>query len=735
MSSILFCILTIFATITAVLAYSAGKNGGLSDKLSRLYIFVAISSSVWSICFGAILVQDNPEVAYLLRCMGMIGTFAYLIGAAFLVAEWSGIGRIAKKAVEVFSLLGIVIFPFNIRRDYIEFKPAPVGMSYNFKANFWTDVYMFYSIAIAICMFVMVIWMIKSTEKRRIKVTGKRLLASLIAVSLGMLFDTILPAFGIMAVPTSSLGQAICVFIVYTSLNFNKKNHIDISNIAEYIDKSTEVYVLAYDEGLRINLASESAAAFMKLSSSKKYKISELFDLEEEMYYLEGDSARFDATCTQNGVVCNLGIEVIKDDFEDIIGYVVSVTDMTEKMAYISEIEEARRNADKANESKSAFLASMSHEIRTPLNAVIGMDEMIMREHDVEEMHKLAGNIMDAGKSLLTIIDDILDFSKIESGMMTIVEGNYDYAQSVRELNSIVSYRAKKKGLNLTFDIDENIPCRLHGDELRIRQILLNIINNAVKYTKVGWVKVSMSCEWTDDENIVLVVAIEDTGIGIKKEDIPKLFEKFKRLDENINHRVEGTGLGLSIVYGLVNMMKGEVTVKSVYQRGSIFTVRIPQRVVDRQPVGSFNIEYSKERKEYKESFKAPDAKLLVVDDNQINLKIVQGLLKRTEIQVDMANSGFDCLRMVKNKGYDIILLDHMMPEIDGIEVLKRLKHMDENMSKEAPVIALTANAMVGAKEEYISYGFDDYIAKPIDAKELEDTIRNYLPQNLVHKV
>lgn len=732
MSAILFCILTVFATITAVLAYSAGKNGGSSDKLSRLYIMVAISSSVWSVCFGAILVQDNPEVAYLLRCIGMIGTFACLIAAVFLVAEWSGIGRAAKYAVEGFSLLGVVIYPFNIRRDYIVFKPAEVGMSYSFKANFWTDVYMFYSIVIAISMFAMVIWMIKSTKKRRIKVTGRRLLVSLIVITLGMLFDTFLPAFGIMAVPTSSLGQALCIFIVYTSLNFNKKNHIDISNIADYIDNSTEVYVLAYDESLKINLASESAAEFMKLSSGKQYKISELFDLGEEVYYLDGDSARYDATCTQNGVVCNLGIEVIRDDFEDIIGYVVSVTDMTEKMAYISEIEQARRNADNANAAKSAFLASMSHEIRTPLNAVIGMDEMIMRERDVNEIYKLAGNIMDAGKSLLAIIDDILDFSKIESGMMTIIEADYDYAQAVRELNSIVSYRAKKKGLALTFDIDKGIPARLRGDELRIRQILLNLINNAIKYTKVGWVRVSMSCEWSDDDNIVLVASVEDTGIGIKKEDIPKLFEKFKRLDENINHRVEGTGLGLSIVYGLVTMMGGEVKVKSVYQRGSIFTVRIPQRVVDRQPVGGFNIQYSKERTEYKESFKAPDARVMVVDDNQINLKIVRGLLKNTEMQIDVVTNGFDCIEQVKSVSYDLILLDHMMPEMDGIEVLKRLKSMDGNMSRSAPVIALTANAMVGAREEYIGYGFDDYIAKPIDSRELEETIRRHLSKKLV---
>ena len=460
--------------------------------------------------------------------------------------------------------------------------------------------------------------------------------------------------------------------------------------------------MLVCDEDFRIRLASQSAIKFMSLKSDEKYTIGDLFDLDEKCYRISDESARYDAVCTRNGIKCNLGLELIKDDFNDFIGYIVSVTDMTEKMAYISEIEEAKRSADRANASKSSFLASMSHEIRTPLNAVLGIDEMILRESDVEEIHKLAGSIMDAGKSLLAIIDDILDFSKIESGKMSIIDVDYDYSQAVRELYSIVSYRAKKKGLDLIFDIDTNIPKRLRGDELRVRQILVNIINNAVKYTNLGWVKVSASCEWINSERIELVVSVEDTGIG------------------------------LSIVYGLLEMMGGNVEVKSVYQRGSKFIVRIPQIVVDKEPIGVFNMEYSKERKEYKESFKAPRARILVVDDNQINLRIVEGLLKQTSIQIDKKTNGYDCLEAVKNNKYDLILLDHMMPQMDGMEVLNRLKAMENNMSKEAHVIALTANAVVGAKEEYIGHGFDDYLAKPIDVKELECVIRTHLPEDLI---
>lgn len=732
MGALISGLLVVFATITGVMAYNVGKNGGMRQKLSKLYITLAISSSVWSFCFGAILVQDNTDTAYILRCIGMVGTFACLISAVFLIAEWSGIGKVASISVKMFSLLGIVIYPFNIRREYIEFKPAKVGMSYSFKPDFWTDAYMVYSTIIAVCLFAIVFYMIRSTKKRRIKVMGRLLLGSLTIITLGMLFDTILPSFGITAVPTSSLGQALCVFMVYTSLNVKKKNRIDRSNIASYIDNSTEVYMLVCDEDFRIRLASQSAIKFMSLKSDEKYTIGDLFDLDEKCYRISDESARYDAVCTRNGIKCNLGLELIKDDFNDFIGYIVSVTDMTEKMAYISEIEEAKRSADRANASKSSFLASMSHEIRTPLNAVLGIDEMILRESDVEEIHKLAGSIMDAGKSLLAIIDDILDFSKIESGKMSIIDVDYDYSQAVRELYSIVSYRAKKKGLDLIFDIDTNIPKRLRGDELRVRQILINIINNAVKYTNLGWVKVSASCEWINSERIELVVSVEDTGIGIRKEELPTLFEKFKRLDENVNYKVEGTGLGLSIVYGLLEMMGGNVEVKSVYQRGSKFIVRIPQIVVDKEPIGVFNMEYSKERKEYKESFKAPRARILVVDDNQINLRIVEGLLKQTSIQIDKKTNGYDCLEAVKNNKYDLILLDYMMSQMDGMEVLNRLKAMENNMSKEAHVIALTANAVVGAKEEYIGHGFDDYLAKPIDVKELECVIRTHLPEDLI---
>ena len=732
MSSFIFLLLAVFATITFIQAIEALSNKGGTRHISILFALLAISSSLWSVCFGAIPVQTDPNYAYLLRCFGMIGTFATLIFASILIAEWVEVCRPTKYFVVGVSLFGIIIFPFNIRRKYIEFMDTKIGMSYKFKPNIWTNIYLVYSIVIAILLFAMVFYLIRHTKKKRKKIVGMRLMLALIVICVGMLFDTILPAFGITAIPSSTIGQAIGIFIIYSGLDFNKQNRIDIDNITAYVDILKEVYLMAFDDKLNLTFASTSSRNCMQIKDNVNYNFEDIFDCPASRLSSIESAEKLDATCKLNNIVFSLGIEKIIDDFGDNIGYIISGTDLTNRLKYINELNEAKKNADKANASKSAFLASMSHEIRTPLNAVLGMDEMIMRENDINEIHSHAASIMDAGKSLLAIIDDILDFTKIESGMMHIIPNDYKVSEELRELYNIVSFRAKKKGLTLDFEIDPNMPKILNGDEIRIRQILINIINNAVKYTNTGWVKVTLNAEIDDASNMTLVGVVEDTGIGIKKEDIAKLFDKFQRLDENINHKVEGTGLGLSIVYNLLQMMNGTIDVQSVYQRGSKFTVRIPQKIIDLTPIGTVDLTYSSAESDYTESFTAPNSHILVVDDNQINLTIVKGLLKKTLLQIDTASSGRECIDMVQKKHYDLILLDHMMPEMDGIEVLERLKTMDNNLCINTPTIALTANAIVGAKEKYLSLGFNDYLSKPIDYNELEAVIKKHLPSEQI---
>lgn len=386
--------------------------------------------------------------------------------------------------------------------------------------------------------------------------------------------------------------------------------------------------------------------------------------------------------------------------------------------------------AENANRAKSDFLANMSHEIRTPINAVIGMNEMILRESKDKQILEYAGNIDSASHNLLSIINDILDFSKIESGKMEIDEHEYRLDVLIHDVRNMISLKAEQKGLEFIISVNENLPNKLLGDETRIRQVIINLLTNAVKYTHKGSIKfnVSGSQEFSDD-SLNLRIEVTDTGIGIGKEDISKLFDNFSRFDLSVNRNIEGTGLGLAITHRLVTLMDGDIKVKSEYGKGSTFIVTIPQKILDTEKIGSIEWQDNSVRQSnYVNVFTAPDARILAVDDNKMNLMVVENLLKSTQVKLTTCMSGEDALKLVENNRYDIILLDHMMPHMDGIETLKRLKTMMANMSREATVIALTANAVSGVREMYLSEGFDDYMSKPIDSRKLEELLAKYLP-------
>lgn len=404
-----------------------------------------------------------------------------------------------------------------------------------------------------------------------------------------------------------------------------------------------------------------------------------------------------------------------------------------EKVRESDELREAKNLAEQANHAKSDFLANMSHEIRTPINAIMGMNEMVLRESKDESIREYAANIESASKTLLSLINDILDFSKIEAGKMEIVNAPYDTATFFNDVVNMIDVKAKQKQLDFQVDIDSTLPSVLHGDEVRNRQIIVNILNNAVKYTKQGIVKLTV--EGIRESGVVtLKMQVKDSGIGIKKEDMDKLFGGFQRLDLEQNRSIEGTGLGLAITHNLVESMKGRIEVESEYGKGSVFTIFLTQEIIDDTPMGDFKEKFeaaAKQEKGYKESFVAPDAKVLVVDDNDMNLAVAKALLKKTDVQVTTCTSGKECLECIKKEYFDVILLDHMMPEMDGIQTLEKIRQT-ENMCKSVPVIALTANAIVGAKEQYIKAGFSDYLSKPIHGTELEKMLLEYLPQDKV---
>ena len=389
--------------------------------------------------------------------------------------------------------------------------------------------------------------------------------------------------------------------------------------------------------------------------------------------------------------------------------------------------------SESANRAKSNFLSRMSHEIRTPINAIMGMDEMILRESKDPAILEYAQNLQQAAKTVRELINDILDFSKIEAGKMEIIPAEYQLGSLLNDLVNMIRKRAENKGLSFQVEANPNLPTTLFGDEMRIKQVITNLLTNAIKYTEKGGAHLKVDFSPIDEEQISLKVSVSDTGIGIKPEDMDKLFSSFERIEEKRNRSIEGTGLGMNIAQQLLTMMGGKLQVKSVYGKGSTFSFQIVQKVMNPAPLGDFETACHQSlscHKDYQASFRAPEGKILVVDDTVMNLTVVKGLLKQTKIQIDTAQSGLECLGLVQKKKYDIIFLDHMMPNMDGIETLKAMVKLTGNLNEGTPVISLTANAIRGAREQYLEAGFQDYLTKPINCAKLEEMIIKYLPQD-----
>lgn len=396
--------------------------------------------------------------------------------------------------------------------------------------------------------------------------------------------------------------------------------------------------------------------------------------------------------------------------------------------------QDQKKELELVGKSKDAFFASMSHEIRTPINSIIGLNELILREEPSAEIQGYAKNIQNASKMLLALVNDILDLSQLEIQKMELVEKEYHVGQLLHEVVDMMQVRMEEKGLKFIVQVDKNIPSQLCGDERRIKQILLNILSNAVKYTNEGSVTFNCRFEQSDEENVLLRISVADTGLGIRKEELEHLFDAFRRINPEKNQKIEGTGLGLSITKHLLDLMQGEITVDSIYTQGSEFTVVIPQKIVDEAPMGEFTTTTHDKSTStyYSKSFEAPEARILIVDDDDLNLIITTKLLQDTKMSIDTASSVDDCLRKTSKRYYNLILMDYMMPGMNGGELLREVRKQENGLCKDSDVVLLSANVLADKQLEYQQLGFDGLLEKPVDAVRLENEVLKHIPDELI---
>lgn len=728
------CLAVVFSTIIAICGISYFKREKNAGALRYYMLVMGFFGALWSGGYGIMGFTETGEAAAVFRAVGLVGVAGFMMTEALMIAYMVELPKWLFRAYAmIFGIFAVVDLYFFIP-DQHTFVRLNGRMCYYSTNSVGRMVHNIFLAFVAVTMFAMaMLWVHKEKPKRQSYYVRAAILANF-AILFSIIPDTILPMLGKPSFPSSAYGMFLTYMITwFWATKFNAFS-ITVGNLSQYIYESANTAILIFDEYFRLVLANPYGQELLGIKKIENQKLMQLFQGTEaesgriEDGILRDNKGVAELVSVHGAISCSLNFSVARDFHDDPYCIVCFVYDLTKEKNMLEEVV-------RANEAKSQFLANMSHEIRTPINGILGMDSVLLKECHDENLREYAKNIQSAGQSLLSIINDILDISKIESGKMEILTIRYQLFSVLNDCYNLTKIKLQNKPVSFIMQINEKLPSWLYGDEVRIRQIINNFLSNAVKYTKEGNITFELDFEEKTDEQILLVITVRDTGIGIKEEDLGKLFESFTRIEEKRNRNIEGTGLGLNLTKNLVNLMGGEVFAESTYGKGSCFTAKIPQKIADAKPIGDFGKRYQQylsTSDDDKLSFLAPDAKILVVDDVTMNLKVVEGLLKATKIQIDTAVSGSECLECVKTTPYQMIFLDHMMPEMDGLETLEHMKNLADNPNAQTPVIMLTANAIVGAKEEYIEAGFTDYLTKPIRETELLEMILKYLPEELV---
>lgn len=726
------CVLLVLGTVALVMGISFYfRNIKYEKETSVILLMYGLSSAIWCFCYGLIGIIPKVEWCPYIRILGIFSVDAFIMSEVFLGCKLTAANKKRTIAVKIVMFIATIV-------DFVLFSQT--GVDRFVRENEWTTWYsnpeyhyvrtyhsMFVALTFIVLLSLAAIWVAKGTLKREWRFINLLYLANFLFFFCSIP-DTFLPMIGKPALSTSGIGAALCTMVVWygaTQLNYFD---IRMGNIADQFLDFIDAGIVIFDTDCHVAIMNDYCRGLLKKRNKEPSDdtIQFVFDnnnLNKELAFEIAKDNIWTARLRDmdHTHYYSVRLNALKDDFNVPFCYMCVFIDVTEEMALIDKVEYASK-------AKTDFLAQMSHEIRTPINTVLGMNEMILRKSINEEILEYAENINSSGKILLSLINSILDFSKIEDGSMELVPVEYKTVSVISNVIKSISLQTAEKGLGFTVDVDENLPIELFGDDVRITQVMTNLLTNAVKYTKEGSVTLSVKEKVRCDDRISIYVAVADTGIGIKKEDLDRLSVSFERLDEVKNHNIEGTGLGISIVTRLLRMMDSELKIQSEYGKGSCFSFVISQQIVNEEPIGDFNKCMQSDLKmvERKDTIIAPDARILVVDDNDMNLKVANKLLSLCGVVPELVSSGKEALESVKNNVYDIILLDHMMPEMDGVETLRRLRE-DDLIPKETAVVVITANAIAGAKEQYLKAGFSDYLAKPIELADLEKILSTYL--------
>lgn len=701
----------------------------------RMFALLSVASGMWSLGQCIMFHADNVELYNIFRAVGFVGIISYMVFGQIVIGILSGYGKRIRPVIIIEAVIGIVVFAlFYCPENYV-LSETDAGIVIKYTNKIVALIYSLYCILVEMVFIHMSLIMIRKKNPKRIRAFGKAILFVQILVLLGIVIDLILKAFGSgLNIPVSSMLQFLGLEIIYYSVHRFNRNEISMQNMTGYIYNSLRSPVLVFDTDNVLRLTNREADEFFDLGSdevSRDCFWNDIFGIEAPKLPTDkGLTAIFDEVYKKKDITCRLSVNSICDEYGDGIGYIVVVTDMTGQINNMKVIEQAKVEAENANKAKSMFLANMSHELRTPMNSIIGFAELGIRNKKDETDAEYFINIRDSAEAMLAIINGILDISKIESGKMELVNDTYYPARMFKDVSLIINMQAIKKNLEFEINVAPDFPNKMFGDKIRIREILINLLNNAVKYTKEGKVTLDVEMLSKNDNTARVRFRITDTGIGIKEDDLTNIFESFKRVDLNLNRMTEGTGLGLSITKGFVDMMGGELKVESVYGEGSVFTVEIDQKVLDYSPIES-DITHQEEAAP-KKQIKFKDIKVLAVDDNKINLKVISNIMKMYGIDNDTADSGKKAVELCRNNYYDIVLMDQMMPVMDGVTAMKEIRALGRGYEKggTGKIIILTANTLNGAREEMLKRGFDEFLGKPVNFEVLEKQFVKLLPED-----